>query len=278
MAKFYTDGSENMILYTITDKDGVKIYSKDEKILEKTLIDWMKENRDESESVSPSVLAIRNYDFVWYENKDNTTLCIYYKPNAEITDATLVDTFKLEKLTIPNSMFDPMPSTTALNWGNTIPVPCTDGTVGDSLRGTTGEPVMNPVSVQSETNSVDMTTVRNAYGDNVGIIKTVGVEEKTIDPSVAAVDVPTILGATSKVSESDLKIYQSRLNEAKAMYGTKIEDFIVANSNFLKPNDIEKIRSTYFNGADSMEPAYVFSLHDFSVHAINANGSHVTLL
>lgn len=276
MAKFYTDGSEGMVLYTITDKAGVKTYSKDEKILEKTLIDWMKEHRDESESVSASVLAIRNYDFVWYENKDNTTLCIYYKPNGEITDATLVDTFKLEKLTIPNSMFDPMPSTTTLNWGNTIPVPCTDKTV-DILRNTTGSPVTNPVTIQSETAPEDTTTVRNVHGDSVGIIKTVGVEDNKISPFESTVNIPTVFGS-AVIADSDINLYQSRLNEAKTMYGTKIENFIVKNSNLLKPADIEMIRKTYFNGADSAEPAYVFSLHDFSVHAINANGSHVTLL
>ena len=277
MAKFYTDGSENMILYTITDKAGVKTYSKDEKILEKTLIDWMKEHRNEHESVSANVFAIRNYDFVWYENKDNTTLCIYYIPNGEITDADLVDTFKLEKLVIPNSMFDPMPSMITSSWENMITVPCTDHNTITNVREITSSPTMNPATIQPETIYADTTAVKNIHGDQVGVIKTVGVEDNKIAPTESTVNIPTVFGS-AVIADSDINLYQSRLNEAKTMYGTKVENFIVNNSNLLKPADIEMIRKTYFNGADSAEPAYVFSLHDFSVHAINANGSHVTLL
>lgn len=270
MAKFYTDGSEGMVLYTITDKAGVKTYSKDKDILSKALLNWIHKTREDDTSITKTKY-LRNYDFVWTEDGDNTVLDIYYRLNTE-----LVETFKVEKLTIPNSMFDPMPSAITLNWRNTIPVPCTDKTV-DILRNTTGSPVTNPVTIQSETAPEDTTTVRNVHGDSVGIIKTVGVEDNKISPFESTVNIPTVFGS-AVIADSDINLYQSRLNEAKTMYGTKIENFIVKNSNLLKPADIEMVRKTYFNGADSAEPAYVFSLHDFSVHAINANGSHVTLL
>lgn len=267
MTKFYTDGKDDLILYGITNLSGETKYSKNEDCIDKALIDWIYKSR--LDLTDSQILS--GYDFTWWTKPCGTKIVEIHG-----TKKKLVEKFVQTKIIIPNGVFDPMPTSS-----DSIPCPAINTAREPSTVVVADNNTTIPASSSEAITDNHQTVIRNPFGNSVGIIKTVGVtDDQKSDTSDAATYVTTVYGNKEPIKATDAELFYSRLNAAIHMYGSRIRDFIVKDSRLLNKDSIYELRSLYLDKAetDSSLQAYVFSLHDFSVHCLHADGTHVTLL
>lgn len=283
MAKFYTDGKDDMIVYKFStrfapvDSDSfdksIEInrfegtsetkYVDDKSILDKTVADFTRRYFDPKCNTHRSDANIL---FDWkYDNF--VTTC-----SVGNVDGFLAE-FKLEEIHIPNSLFSKMSDTINYRFPDTIRTPYSPTAVPQ---------LHNDIIVTNATGN----SVRNAVGSQIGIYNA-----STSADAIRAVKSPNFVetfnvanyfGNFSRVPVTDTEKYHAALNEAETSYGDHIADFIVPDVTKLTKTQCSDIVKDYDelkknSGKEDNYIPVVFDLATYSTKIVSEFGTGPTV-
>nr|DAR24331.1 MAG TPA: hypothetical protein [Caudoviricetes sp.] len=281
MAKFYTDGKDDMIVYKFStrfapvdpdsfdksvetnrfDKTGETKYVCDESILDKAVADFTRRYYDAKNNAYRSDYRI---GFTWTYDNFVTTCTI------DDEDGFLAE-FKLEEIRIPNDLFDKMPETAKYSFPDNdfvnvsyVPTP--------HLRGNeiTGTPAL----------------IKNTAGSQLGTYNTYtsadAIRAVKSPNFVETFNVANFFGNFSRVPVADRDKYNAALTEAEKTYGDYITDFIVPDASKLTKAQCKDIVKEYDEIKKSVETPgdcipVVFDLETYSTKIISELGTGPTI-
>ncbi len=280
MAKFYTDGKDDMIIYKFStrfapvDEDafdkstevnrfignGETKYVRDESILDKTVADFTRRYYGNKNNTYRSDA---NISFDWTYDNFVTTCSIGDE------DGFLAE-FKLEAIHIPNELFDRMSDKVTYPFPDTVNGPYVPNT--PYLRG--NEITVGQASIKTTDGSQLGTYNVSTSADAIRAVKSPNFVE--------TFNVANFFGNYSRVPVADRDKYNAAITEAEKTYGDYIIDFIVPDVSKLTKAQCKDIIKEYDEIKKKFETPgdcipVVFDLETYSTKVVSEFGAGPTI-
>ena len=280
MAKFYTDGKDDMIIYKFStrfapvDEDafdkstevnrfignGETKYVRDESILDKTVADFTRRYYGNKNNTYRSDA---NISFDWTYDNFVTTCSIGDE------DGFLAE-FKLEAIHIPNELFDRMSDKVTCPFPDTVNGPYVPNT--PYLRG--NEITVGQASIKTTDGSQLGTYNVSTSADAIRAVKSPNFVE--------TFNVANFFGNYSRVPVADRDKYNAAITEAEKTYGDYIIDFIVPDVSKLTKAQCKDIIKEYDEIKKKFETPgdcipVVFDLETYSTKVVSEFGAGPTI-